>query len=243
MSDKARRLEQFYSEFHTQKPTFKLLRKAFKDACDEAYVGIREYVLNPSLDPRAGMEDKAVEFHRVFGALNNVIYPLEPRPAEMNATNFAGSDHVECKMVPYIGSADHVRLIFERSVGLVRLYTDAIGRGDFHSAYTLTASGLRAWMSLKRFVTAHEQATRRYGGPALEFHIKNFQFVLADEGARKKSKADEGWAKSTPKEERRSCLIGFWVRDRSAQTGCWGGFLLSEENGEYRIAKFTFYTQ
>jgi len=138
---------------------------------------------------------------------------------------------------------DSTAVLKALSEALVRHYTEAIGRSDFHTAYTLTASGLRAWMSLKRFVTAHDQAARAYGGQALEYHINSFQFIFADEAARKKSKAAEGWPKSTPKEERRSCLIGFWIRDRPAQTGCWGGFLISEEDSEYRIANFTFYTQ
>src|SRR2546425_4659245 len=152
MSDKARCLEQFCSEFQIQKPTLKLLRKSVKDASDEAYLGIREEVLDACLDPRPGMEGKAVEFHRVFGALNDLIYPPEPRPAEMNAASFAGIERVERKMVPYIGSPDQVRVIFERSVALVPHYSEAIGRRDFQTAYTLTASGLRAWMSLKRFI-------------------------------------------------------------------------------------------
>jgi hypothetical protein len=145
--------------------------------------------------------------------------------------------------VPYFGEVGRVQEIVEKTIDLVQRYSRLVGDGDFDAAYRLTASGLQAGMSKERFMAQHEQAAKRYHGPALDYLIDRFQFIYADEVARQKSKADEGWPKATPKEERCSCVTGFWIRDRSNRTGCDGGFLISEERAEYRIAHFTFYTQ
>jgi len=237
-------LEQHVIDLQKKKPTFKLLRETVKPLTDRAYIAIEKKVYDfASFAAWPGMEKHLAEFKRVFLQWSNIVYPPEPQPAELDASKFVGAEAVENKTVPYWGNPANVRNIVEKTLELLRRYTSAIAKGDFDAAYAMTAGGLQAWMTKKRFVTEHEQAAKRYGGPAVEYRVDNFQFVYADDSARQKSKSDEGWPKSTPKEERRSCVIGFWIRDRKAETGCWGGFLFSEENGEYRIAKFTFYTQ
>src|SRR5687767_15244178 len=98
----------------------------------------------------------------------------------------------------------------------------------------MTDGGLREMMSFKQFVKIHQDAQRQFGGPALEFQIERFAFVLADQSARQQSKTSrEGWAKGTAKDSRRCRLIGFWVRDREAQSGGRGSLWISEENGQY----------
>jgi len=243
LSTHAKAFQEFYTRFQTEKPTLKELRRSVEPMRNDLAVRMLERLYDERGNLRQGMESLVEVYERNSVALLAVIYPPEPKPPEMDISGFAGSEHVKQKMVSYAGEAAGVRLIVERSIALVRRYSKAIGSGEFESAYTLTDSGLRAWMSYKRFVGDHERAARRYGGPALEFHIDRFQFLYSDASARMKSKADEGWPKATPKERRRSCVTGFWIRDRAAQTGCCGGFLISEEYDEYRIASFTFYSQ
>jgi hypothetical protein len=188
------------------------------------------------------MESLAKQYGGISVALLNVIYPPEPKLPEMDITGFAGSEHVKDKKVTYNGEAIGVRSIVESSVVLVRRYSEALGSGDFEAAYALTDSGLRAWMSLPRFIGDHERAAEEFYGPALEFHIGRVNYVYADETARKKSNtSEEGWPKGTVKENRRAWVSGFWIRDRAAKTGCGGTLWIAEEAGEYRIAKFNFW--
>jgi hypothetical protein len=239
----AAEFQEFHRRFETEKPTLKALRRDVEPVRNQFAITIRARLYDDSGELRVGMESLVEQYEHVSVALLNVIYPIEPRLPEMDISGFAGSQHVKEKMVSYAGDAAGVRLIIERSIALVRRYSKHVGSGELEAAYRLTDSGLRVWMSYGRFVGAHERAAREYGGPALEFRIDRFQFVYVDAAARAKSKAGEGWPKTTPKERRRSCVTGFWIRDRAAQTGCWGGFLISEEHDEYQIASFTFYSQ
>jgi hypothetical protein len=160
----------------------------------------------------------------------------------INISPFAGSDSVKEKVAGFEGDPARVREVVERSIAFVQHYTRLVGSGDFAAAYALTEAGLRAAMSFKKFVGEHESASAEYGGPALEFRIGEVAYVLADERARRKSNTSaEGWFKGTAKEARRSRVIGFWIRDRSAQTGCGGGLWIAAEDNDYRIAKFDFW--
>jgi hypothetical protein len=181
------------------------------------------------------------EYYRVLNALGAALHPPKPKPPKLDISKFAGAKKIETKTTEYAGDPSGVRPIVERSLELVKNYSEAVGRGDFEAAYRLTGAGLRDWMTLKRFVGAHEKAAREYGGPALQFNVEKFQFVLADDEARKKSTAEEGWPKTTSKDVRRSRLIGFWIRDKAAQAGCCGAFWITEEDNDYRVAKFEFF--
>jgi hypothetical protein len=235
----AAQLERFYVRFQSERATFKLLQGPVDKAMSQAFRKARAALFDEKHEPLPGTDSLRDKYGCIWEAFFKLIYP--PDWLEMDITQFAGSEHLKQKVVSYKGVASGVLPVVERSIELIQRYSRLIGRGDFESAYLLTAAGLRGWMSLKRFVTEHEQAARTYGGPALEYLIHKFQFVYSDDAARRKSTADEGWPKATPKQERRSCVTGFWIRDRDAQTGCAGGFLISEERHEYRIAKFTFY--
>lgn len=231
-------LEEFHKRFQTEKPTLKLLRGIVQDAMNQACLKIESVLLDECRDPRPGMELLVEEHERIWVAYPDLTYP---KPPETDISEFAGSKHVQEKMVRYHGDLAGVRPIVERSIDFVRRYSRIIGSGDFKAAYALTDSGLRAWMSYKRFVGDHERAARLYRGSALEFHIYRVNYVLADDAARKKSNTSvEGWPKGTAKETRRGAIGGFWIRDRAAQTGCDGTLWIAEENNDYRIAKFNF---
>lgn len=242
LKKEAKAFEEFYTRFQTEKPTLKALRRSVEPVRNEFAIRILETLYDDSRDPRRGMESLVEHYERISVALLDVIYPPEPKAPEMDISGFAGSEHVKEKMVTFEGDSSAVRRIVESSIILVRRYSQVLGSGDFEEAYSLTDSGLRAWMSLQRFVGDHERATREFHGPALEFHINRFNYVYADDAARKKSNTSvEGWPKGTPKENRRGAVSGFWIRDRAAQTGCGGTLWIAEEQGEYRIAKFNFW--
>jgi hypothetical protein len=210
---------------------------------DEFYIQTREQIWGGRRlpGPHDTEEKTSAEFERVFGMAGEALYPSEPEWPRVDLSRFAGVEFLKTKDTAYQGTPEGVRPIVEHSITTVRRHTEAVSRGDFRTAYEDTGADLRAWMSLKRFETAHKDASASYGGPPLEFQIDGFSFVLADDQARKKSTGGEGWPKKTPKENRRAMLTGFWFRDRERH-GCYGSFWITEESGEYRIAKFDFWT-
>ena len=210
---------------------------------DEIYIQTREQIWGGRRlpGPHETEEKTTAEFDRVFGIVGEALYPSEPEWPRLDLSGVLGSEFLKTKDTAYQGAPQGVRSIAEHSLAIVRRHTEAVGRGDFQTAYETTGVDLRAWMSLKRFETVHRDASGKYGGPPIEFRIDGFGFVLADDQARKKSKGDEGWPKTTPKETRRAILSGFWIRD-AQNHGCYGSFWITEESDEYRVAKFDFWT-
>ncbi len=238
------RFREFISRFEKEKITKGLLEELvnFRDGIHRR-VSLQIQGSGTRCLPGKDKDQTNVEYYRVLNVLGAALNPPKPQPAKMDISGFAGAKNVETKTTEYAGDPNGVRPVVERSLELVKNYSEAVGRGDFEAAYRLTGAGLQEWMTFKKFVGAHEKAAKEYGGPALEFHVDGFRFVLADDAARNKSNADEGWPKTTPKEVRRSRLVGFWIRDKAAETGCWGSFYITEEDKEYRVAKFEFFAQ
>ena len=237
------RFGEFISRFEKEKITKGLLEDLvnFRDAVHNR-ISLQIRGSGTRCLPGKDSNQTVSEYYRVLNVLGTALNPPKPKPAKMDISGFAGAKNVETKTTEYEGDPNGVRLVVERSLELVKNYSEAVGRGDFEAAHRLTGAGLQEWMTFKKFLGAHEKAATEYGGPALEFHVDSFLIVLADDTARK-SAAVGDWPKTTLKEVRRSKLIGFWIRDKAAQTGCWGSFYITEENKEYRVAKFEFFTQ
>jgi hypothetical protein len=235
-------LENFIHRFQEERLTNSMVSDLVR-LKDEIYIQTREQIWGGRRlpGPQETEEKTTAEFERVFGMLGEALYPSEPEWPRLDVGGFAGSAFLKTKEAAYQGNPEGVRAVVEHGIAIVRRHTEAVGRGDFKAAYEDTGADLKAWMNLKRFETAHREASSRYGGPPMEFQIDGFQFVLADGQARKKSKGDEGWPKTTPKETRRAKLWGFWIRD-TQNHGCYGSFWITEESDAYRIAKFDFWT-
>ncbi len=183
------------------------------------------------------------ELQKRTGAVFDAIYPVEPQPPDVDLSGFSGSDQVQHKQVFCRGNPAGAREVIERSIALIQRYSHTLGRGDFSAAYAMTDAGLRAAINTAEFVKVHQEAERKYHGPALQYLLERFAYVLTDESARQDSNTKkEGWPKGTAKENRRCRVIGFWIRDLATQAGCRGSIWISEEAGEYRVAKFDFYT-
>jgi hypothetical protein len=236
----AAELEKFCTRFQTEKATLKLLLGPVDKAMTQALRKIRAALFDERRQPKPGTESLTEEYARIWGDFARLI--LSSQKPEMNISKFAMSEHVREKVVSYEGEASGVRPVVEQTIALVRRYSQLLGAGDFKAAYQLTDTGLRRSMDFNKFVREHERAAQHYHGPALEFRINQFAYVYADDAARNKSNtAEEGWPKLTPKENRRGRVLGFWIRDRAANTGCGGALWIAEESGEYRIAKFDFW--
>jgi hypothetical protein len=221
--------------------TYELLRGEVDDAMSQASARISESILDDMGDPRPGQEALADEHERIWAEFLKVIYP--PEWTEMDVSEFRGAKHLNEAKVSFKGDAGGVRHVVEGSIALIRKYSELIAAEDFPGAYRLTDAGLQRWMSAKKFAAEHEGAAKRYGGAALEFVLNQFAYIYADEAARKASNTSkEGWPTLTAKENRRCRVIGFWIRDRAAMTGCAGSLWIAQEGGEYRVAKFNFYT-
>ena len=158
----------------------------------------------------------------------------------IDISTFAGAEQVGHKGVSCWGDPAEFRSIVERSIAFARKYSDTLGSGDLAGAYALTGASLRKRMSFEKYERVHQQGEAEFHGPALEYLIERFVYVLADDAARQ-DKKDHGWESDIPRECRRSRLIGFWIRDREDQSGCRGRLWITEENGEYRLADFDFY--
>ena len=241
LASKVSHLEVLHAQFQKVKPTLKILQSEVKDASDEAYLAIREHVLDDGLDPRPGNEALAEDMNRVFGHLNDVIYPPKFIEKEMPTTGFAGTEFVESKTVRYMGSSALVRVIFERSIQLVRRYCQLVAEGDLQEAYHLTSPELQQWMSFKRYLGEHKRASQRYGGSPSEFLPDEFGWIFPDNEAR--NNAEVGrivWPRYVPKSVLRATVYGFWICNTGARTGCHGGLWITEHWGELQIAKFEF---
>ena len=192
----------------------------------------------------AGMDsDQALhELNTRSGAVFLVLYPIDPLAAEIDISDFAGAEHVEYKFVMPRGDPAGARLVVERTIDLVCRYAELIGRGDFRSAYGMTDPALRERMDLDSFIAIHCDGEKEFGGPALEFVIERFAYVLTDDAARRQSNTSkEGWLKGTSKPDRRARVIGFWVRNAAQRSGCRGSIWITEHDAEYRVANFNFY--
>ena len=160
--------------------------------------------------------------------------------AKINIGGFVGGQYVQHADVECRGEPAGFRPIVERSIAFVRKYSATLGSGALAAAYELTSASLRARIDFARFEQIHQQAESEFRGPALEYRIERFVYVLADDAARN-DKTDKGWRNDIPRDARRSRIIGFWVRNRENNSGCRGRLWITEENGEYRLADFDFY--
>jgi hypothetical protein len=159
---------------------------------------------------------------------------------KIDFSRFAGSELVQHKDVECRGEPGEFRSIVERSIAFVKKYSETLGLGDSAGAYAMAGASLRGRMTFEEFEEEHRQAEMTYRGPALEYQIERFVYVLADDAARN-DKQDKGWSKDVQRECRRSRIIGFWIRNREKRTGCRGRLWITEEEGEYRLAEFDFY--
>ncbi|HEY1174249.1 MAG TPA: hypothetical protein VGH19_22980 [Verrucomicrobiae bacterium] len=224
----------------------KALIKELEHVKFELYTQTREqiYYGRRPMGPYETQEKALAELDRVIILLRDALDPEPPEAAEpprLDTSAFIGGELVKEKSAPYAGDPALARVIFEQSVALVRRHTEALGRGDFAGAYEDLNAKLKEAMSLKRFEAVHAEASERYSGPPSSFGIEHLMLILADEQSRKKTTQAQGWPKDSEKETRRVKVIGFWYR-KEQQYGCYGTFWITEEAGNYRIAKFSFWS-
>jgi hypothetical protein len=158
---------------------------------------------------------------------------------DLSIAGMQGSEIVEHKTLLCIGDTSGARAVVEGSIAFVGRYSQVLAESGFAAAYELTDTGLREIMTREQFIKLHEEGedNRWCRGPLLEFRIERFAYILTDDAARQATKsAKDDWPKGTAKTHRRSRVIGYWIRDRAAQTICRGAIWISEENGEYRLA-------
>ena len=216
------------------KPLFREISRANDDASSQ----LDEQIWGGRTLPGKDQDQTRRELRVRCMAVNNVLFPIEPPPAELDISEFAGSENVTHKGVICRGDPSGAREVFERCIAFVQRYSQALVRNDIAAAYAMADNGLRAAMSFDEFTNLHQHGDGpRRRGPLTEFVPERVVYVLTDDEARQASNtAKEGWHKATAKENRRSRVIGFWYRDRKANTICRGALWLSEENCEYRLA-------
>jgi hypothetical protein len=230
-----------FREFARRMKSEGLTKSLFREisrANDDASSQLDEQVLGGRTLPGKDQDETRRELRASCMAVNNALFPIEQPPAELDISDFAGSDNVTHKALICRGDPSGARAVLERSIAFVQRYSQTLVRNDIVAAYAMADTGLRAAMSFDEFKNLHQHGDgpRRHG-PLTEFVPERVVYVLTDDEARQASDtAKEGWHKATAKENRRSRVIGFWYRDRKSNTICRGALWLSEESGEYRLA-------
>jgi hypothetical protein len=144
-----------------------------------------------------------------------------------------------------LGEVTEARKIGERSLEVVKRFSDAVIKQDIEAAYALCANELRCWMSARRFVTELAKADAQYSGKPISYFAERITWIYADEDSRKESNKEGDWPKDTPKSNKRALVGGWWTAQKTAE-GEFGRsvfFWVTEEAEGYRIAKFKQYHQ
>src|SRR5688500_18303958 len=68
-------------------------------------------------------------------AVNNVLFPIEPPPAELDISEFAGSEKVTHKGVICRGDRSGAQDVFERCIAFVQRYSQTLVGDDIAAAY------------------------------------------------------------------------------------------------------------
>jgi hypothetical protein len=158
---------------------------------------------------------------------------------ETDIDGLAGND----EFTTVLGDPKDARGIAERSLDVVRRFSEAVFKKDLETAYGLCANELRTWMSVKRFFTELQKADAQFGGPAVDLMIERITWIYGDEPSRQRSNSDGQWPKETPKSNKRALVGTFWFTDKQERQGRWVFFWVTEEAEGYRIAKFSQYLQ
>jgi hypothetical protein len=144
-----------------------------------------------------------------------------------------------------LGDIAEARKIAERSLEVVKCFSDAVIKQDIEAAYALCANELRCWMSVQRFITELAKADAEYSGKPISYFPERITWIYADENSRKESNKEGDWPKDTPKPNKRALVGGWWIAQKTAE-GEFGRsvfFWVTEEAEGYRIAKFKQYHQ
>lgn len=239
----AHELDQYCTQFESVKPTFKLLRSEVQAVMDNAYRAFESVLYDEYRKVRPGNEALEREFSRIWIAWrDDATYPARVIETKMETTGFAGSEGVQEKTVQVMGDPAGAGPIFEQAVATVNHFCYVICHQDYETAYELLASETKAWMSFKRFLSTLDHADSEFGGKPVDYLVERMG-ICADEAARKLSNRDGGWPKDTPKQNKRAGAGVFWIKKPGTKEGCWGALWITEENGGYRIAKFSHFLQ
>ena len=137
------------------------------------------------------------------------------------------------------------RKIAERSLDVVRRFSEAIIQQNIEAAYALCANEFRCSFSVKRFVSDLQKADAQYCGTPIRFSPDRITWIYADEASRKESNKQGDWPKETPKPNKRALVGGSWGTRMTAEgeVGRSVFFWVTEETEGYRIARFKQYQQ
>jgi len=144
-----------------------------------------------------------------------------------------------------LGDVAEARNIAERSLDVVRRFSEAIIKQDIETAYGLCANEFRCSFGIKRFVTDLQTADEQYSGKPISYTPQRITWIYADEASRKESNKEGVWPKDTPKPNKRALVGGWWTAQKTSE-GEFGRsvfFWVTEEAEGYRIAKFRQYHQ
>ena len=103
-----------------------------------------------------------------------------------------------------LGDLAEARKIAERSLAVVKQFSEAVIRQDIEAAYRLCANELRCWMSVQRFVTELAKADAHYNGKPISYFPERITWIYADEISRKETNKEGDWPKDTPRPNKRA---------------------------------------
>jgi hypothetical protein len=116
-----------------------------------------------------------------------------------------------------LGDVAEARNIADRSLDVVRRFSEAIIKQDIETAYALCANELRCSFGIKRFVTDLHTADEEYSGKPISYTPQRITWIYADEASRKESNKEGGWPKNTPKPNKRALVGGWWTAQKTSE--------------------------
>jgi hypothetical protein len=180
------------------------------------------------------------EFSKLKESLSAALFPTKPgKPAETQVAGLAGNKESTTVVGDPAAAADIAR----RALETANQFSNAVFRTDFQAAYNLCATELRARTSLKRFTADLAKSDNQFGGSAVRCVIERINWLFADLPSQQIPNSHTKWPKDMPKQNKRAIVVVFWFTHPKENQGRWTALWISEENGDYRIAKINQFLQ
>ncbi len=180
------------------------------------------------------------EFSKLKESLSSALFPTKPgKPPETQVAGLAGNK----ESTTVVGDPAAAPEIAKQVLDTALQFSNAIFRGDFRAAYNLCSTELRARISLKRLTTDLAKSDNQFGGPAVRCVVERINWLYADQPSQLTPNSHTNWPKDMPKQNKRATVVAFWFTHPNENRGRWTALWVSQENGDYRIAKYNQFLQ
>lgn len=175
-----------------------------------------------------------------FTNLCTALAPTSAKKSETSSGTYAGYK------VTYVeGKPADAERIAKGATELAHRFESRLIARDYESAYAMISTPVRDSMPLKRFIANHEGEVRKFGNELpVAFEVQEIRRIYADAASQSVGNTQGEWPKQMPRNQKRATIQVFVTTLQDPNpTGCWSFLWVCEESvGEFRIAKFSYYT-